>query len=62
MFDRENIHEHATSKDDAVPELKKLAFMYHAFGNYEKSDEIMNVVHDIETKRQERRDKRRKAA
>jgi hypothetical protein len=50
--------EHASGVADEVQELKKLAYMYHAFGNYAKADEIMNVVDDLRARREKREEKR----
>ena len=45
-----------------VDELKQIALMYHVVGNYEKADEIMGVVRDLETKRAARLSRRRDSA
>lgn len=61
MNNRDNVNDQK-SETSPVDELKQLAFMYHVFGNYAKSDEIMGVVYDLEAKRAERIKRRRDAA
>jgi hypothetical protein len=54
MSERDRHREHQPERVDEVHELKKLAYMYHAFGNYAKADEIMNVVDELRARREKR--------
>jgi hypothetical protein len=43
-------------------ELRNLAYMYYAMGNYAKAEEILGLIRDIEAREAKRQHDQRKAA